>query len=81
MINRRSFLGLAAGTAFSTASPRLWGLRPMPMPPAKGDVEKKLDTFTADYMGSGNSAASVSNVVTVTVAASSNDRFSGFHHW
>jgi D-alanyl-D-alanine carboxypeptidase len=50
VINRRSFLGLAAGTAFSTASPRLWGLGPMPMPPAKGDVEKKLDTFTADYM-------------------------------
>ena len=22
----------------------------MPMPPAKGEVEKKLDTFTADYM-------------------------------
>ena len=50
MINRRSFLGLAAGTALSTASPRLWGLGPMPMPPAKGEAEKKLDTFTADYM-------------------------------
>ena len=22
----------------------------MPMPPAKGEAEKKLDTFTADYM-------------------------------
>src|SRR5271156_124526 len=50
VINRRSFLGLAAGTAFSAASPRLWGLGPMPMPSAKGEVEKKLDTFTADYM-------------------------------
>jgi D-alanyl-D-alanine carboxypeptidase len=53
-MNRRSFLGLAAGTAFSAASPRLWGLGPMPMPPAKGEVEKKLDTFTADYMRSMN---------------------------
>jgi D-alanyl-D-alanine carboxypeptidase len=50
VINRRSFLGLAAGTAFSTASPRLWGLEPIPMPPAKGEAEKKLDGFTADYM-------------------------------
>jgi D-alanyl-D-alanine carboxypeptidase len=50
VINRRSFLGLAAGTAFSTASPRLWALGPMPMPPAKGEAEKKLDTFTASYM-------------------------------
>ena len=50
VINRRSFLGLAASTALSAASPRLWGLGPMPMPPAKGEVEKKLDTFTADYM-------------------------------
>jgi D-alanyl-D-alanine carboxypeptidase len=50
VINRRSFLGLAASSAFSIASPRLWGLEPMPMPPAKGEVEKKLDGFTADYM-------------------------------
>jgi D-alanyl-D-alanine carboxypeptidase len=50
VINRRSFLGLATGTAFSTASPRLWALGPMPMPPAKGEAEKKLDTFTAAYM-------------------------------
>jgi D-alanyl-D-alanine carboxypeptidase len=50
LIDRRAFLSLAAGTAFSTASPRLWGLEPMPMPPAKDAVEKKLDAFTAAYM-------------------------------
>ena len=50
VIDRRAFLALGAGTAFSAASPRLWGLGPMPMPPAKGGLERKLDAFTADYM-------------------------------
>ena len=50
MINRRAFLGLAAGTALTTASPRLWGLDAIPMPAAQGATQAKLDAFTAGYM-------------------------------
>ncbi len=50
MINRRSFLSLGAGTAFSIASGRLWGLASIPMPAANNAVEEKLDTFTVAYM-------------------------------
>ena len=50
LLDRRTFLALGGGTAISAASARLWGLGTMPMPSAKGEVESKLDAFTADYM-------------------------------
>ncbi|HXP09778.1 MAG TPA: serine hydrolase domain-containing protein, partial [Acidobacteriaceae bacterium] len=51
LLDRRSFLALGGGTAISAAaSARLWALGTMPMPSAKGEVESKLDAFTATYM-------------------------------
>ena len=50
MINRRSFLGLAAGTTLATSSPWLRALDALPMPSAQGGAETRLDAFTADYM-------------------------------
>jgi D-alanyl-D-alanine carboxypeptidase len=50
-INRRTFLRLGGGTALSAAtSTRLWAIQTMPMPPARGAFESKLDSFTATYM-------------------------------
>src|SRR3984957_3322203 len=50
-INRRTFLRLGGGTALSAATPtRLWAIQTMPMPPARGAFESKLDSFTATYM-------------------------------
>jgi D-alanyl-D-alanine carboxypeptidase len=50
VMNRRCFLSLSAGTAISTASGRLWGLEPIPMPPANDKVQAQLDGFTQTYM-------------------------------
>jgi CubicO group peptidase (beta-lactamase class C family) len=51
LLDRRTFLSLGGGTAISAAaSTRLWGLEPIPTPPAADAAQVKLDAFTADYM-------------------------------
>jgi D-alanyl-D-alanine carboxypeptidase len=67
VINRRSFLGLGAGTAVSMVSGKLWGIAPMPMPAAKDVVQEKLDAFTAGYMRAMN-APGMSQALTDTAA-------------
>jgi D-alanyl-D-alanine carboxypeptidase len=49
-MNRRAFLGLAAGTTLATSTPRIWALDAVPAPSAQSPTQSKLDAFTADYM-------------------------------
>jgi CubicO group peptidase (beta-lactamase class C family) len=50
VINRRAFLGLAAGTTLATTKPRLWALDAVPTPAAQGAAQTRLDAYTTDYM-------------------------------
>jgi CubicO group peptidase (beta-lactamase class C family) len=51
LLDRRTFLSLGGAAAVAAAaSPRLWALEEIPAPAAKGEVETKLDAFTAAYM-------------------------------
>jgi D-alanyl-D-alanine carboxypeptidase len=67
LMNRRGFLALGAGIAATSASRRLWGAEPMPMPPSGNGVEGSLDTFTAAYMRAMN-APGMTQALTDTTA-------------
>jgi CubicO group peptidase (beta-lactamase class C family) len=49
-MNRRAFLGLAAGTTLATSTPRIWAIDAVPTPSAQSPTQTKLDAFTAGYM-------------------------------